>query len=128
MGLNPPQYLINMHMGHYGPNFKLYRMLHVLLWICLLCSSTKASVASGLLPLELPLFLFYFSALVLNNQSLLNKKLAQTAQGNKGQQNSVRGRVNHVTAEATGSTGCIWSYLDSFIFYHIHTKKLYILP
>jgi len=57
-----------MRMGHYGPNFKLDRMSHVLLWICLLSSSTKASVASGLLPLELPLFLFYFSALVLNNQ------------------------------------------------------------
>jgi hypothetical protein len=93
-------------------------MSHALLWICLLSSSLKASVASRLLPLELPLFLF-----VLNNQSLLNKKLAQNAQGNKGQQNYVRGRVNHVTAEATGSTGCIWSYLDSFIFYHIRKKK-----
>ena len=117
-----------MHMGHYEPNSKLDRMSHALLWICLLSSSMKASVASGLLPLELPLFLFHFSALVLNNQSLLNKKLAQTAQGNKEQQNYVRDSVNHVTAEATGSTERIWSYLDSFIFYHIRKKKLYILP
>jgi hypothetical protein len=112
-------------MGHYGLNSKLGQMSHALLWICLQSSSSKASVASRLLPLELPLFLFHFSVLVLNNQSLLNKKLAQNAQGNKGKQNYVRGRVNHVTAEATGSTGRIWSYLDSFIFYHIR-KKIFI--
>ena len=28
VGLNSPQYLINMHMGHYGPNSKLGRMSH----------------------------------------------------------------------------------------------------
>ena len=26
MGLNSPQYHINLHMGHYGPNSKLGRM------------------------------------------------------------------------------------------------------
>ena len=28
VGLNSPRYLINMYMGHYGPNFKLGRMSH----------------------------------------------------------------------------------------------------
>jgi hypothetical protein len=32
MGLNPPQYLINMHMGHYVPNSKLGQMSYVLHW------------------------------------------------------------------------------------------------
>ena len=28
VGLNSPQYLINLHMGHYGPNSKLGQMSH----------------------------------------------------------------------------------------------------